>query len=107
MSGVAAGCLGHLTREHGTERDAQTHTREQGKRAGYLGSVPFALFTPVRLRVCASSLMIALARKYRPKRFSDLLVQDHVAAALRGAVWGSRGAQGVPLTGPPGVGTDT
>ena len=29
--------------------------------------------------------MIALARKYRPKRFSDLLVQDHVGAALRGA----------------------
>jgi len=23
--------------------------------------------------------MIALARRYRPKRFSDLLVQDHVA----------------------------
>ena len=30
--------------------------------------------------------MIALARKYRPKRFSDLIAQDHVAAALRGAV---------------------
>ena len=30
--------------------------------------------------------MIALARKYRPKQFADLIVQDHVAAALRGAV---------------------
>jgi DNA polymerase III gamma/tau subunit len=30
--------------------------------------------------------MIALARRYRPKRFSDLLVQDHVTAVLRGAV---------------------
>src|SRR5437899_2314681 len=38
--------------------------------------------------------MIALARKYRPKRFSDLLVQDHVAAALRGAVAGARAAHG-------------
>ena len=30
--------------------------------------------------------MIALARKYRPKKFADLLVQEHVAAVLRGAV---------------------
>src|SRR5438046_9861131 len=100
MSGVAAGCLGHLTREQGTERDAQTHSREQGKRAGYLGSVPFALFTPVRLRVCASSLMIALARKYRPKKFSDLLAQHHVAAALRAAVAVNRAAHGHPVAAP-------
>src|SRR6266545_3208984 len=31
-----------------------------------------------------SSGMIALARKYRPKHFSDLIVQDHVGAARRG-----------------------
>jgi DNA polymerase III gamma/tau subunit len=31
-------------------------------------------------------MTIALARRYRPKRFADLLVQDHVAAVLRGAV---------------------
>src|ERR687889_1223963 len=31
-------------------------------------------------------MTIALARRYRPKRFTDLLVQDHVAAVLRGAV---------------------
>src|SRR6266704_1456559 len=30
--------------------------------------------------------MIALARKYRPKKFSDLIVHEHVGAALRGAV---------------------
>src|SRR5256712_267358 len=48
--------------------------------------------------------MIALARKYRPKRFSDLIVQDHVAAALRGAVAGGRVAHGYLFAGPRGVG---
>jgi len=51
--------------------------------------------------------MIALARKYRPKRFSDLLVQDHVAAALRGAVAASRVAHGYLFAGPRGVGKTT
>src|SRR5213596_4131092 len=51
--------------------------------------------------------MIALARKYRPKRFSDLLVQDHIAAALRGAVAGARVAHGYLFAGPRGVGKTT
>jgi DNA polymerase-3 subunit gamma/tau len=51
--------------------------------------------------------MIALARKYRPKRFSDLLVQDHVAAALRGAVAAGRVAHGYLFAGPRGVGKTT
>src|SRR5213078_3454958 len=51
--------------------------------------------------------MIALARKYRPKRFSDLIVQDHVAAALRGAVAQSRVAHGYLFAGPRGVGKTT
>ncbi len=51
--------------------------------------------------------MIALARKYRPKRFSDLLAQDHVAAALRGAVAGARVAHGYLFAGPRGVGKTT
>jgi len=51
--------------------------------------------------------MIALARKYRPKRFSDLIVQDHVAAALRGAVAGGRVAHGYLFAGPRGVGKTT
>lgn len=53
------------------------------------------------------SPMIALARKYRPRRFEDLLVQDHVAAALRGAVARSRVGHGYLLTGPRGVGKTT
>src|ERR1043166_1407787 len=48
--------------------------------------------------------MIALARKYRPKKFSDLIVQEHVAAALRGAVAGARVAHGYLFAGPRGVG---
>ena len=54
-----------------------------------------------------SSGMIALARKYRPKHFSDLIVQDHVAAALRGAVAGGRVAHGYLFAGPRGVGKTT
>ncbi len=52
-------------------------------------------------------MTIALARRYRPKRFSDLLVQDHVAAALRGAVARGRVGHGYLLTGPRGVGKTT
>ncbi|HEY9381934.1 MAG TPA: DNA polymerase III subunit gamma/tau, partial [Gemmatimonadales bacterium] len=51
--------------------------------------------------------MIALARKYRPKRFADLLVQDHVATALRGAVARDRVGHGYLLTGPRGTGKTT
>jgi DNA polymerase-3 subunit gamma/tau len=51
--------------------------------------------------------MISLARRYRPKRFTDLLVQDHVAAVLRGAVARGRVAHGYLLTGPRGVGKTT
>jgi DNA polymerase III subunit gamma/tau len=52
-------------------------------------------------------MTIALARRYRPKRFSDLLVQDHVAAVLRGAVSRNRVGHGYLLTGPRGVGKTT
>src|SRR3954469_20664228 len=52
-------------------------------------------------------MSIALARRYRPKSFADLLVQDHVAAVLRGAVSRGRVAHGYLLTGPRGVGKTT
>jgi DNA polymerase-3 subunit gamma/tau len=51
--------------------------------------------------------MIALARTYRPKQFTDLIVQDHVAAALRGAVAQGRVAHGYLFAGPRGVGKTT
>src|SRR5574338_176168 len=51
--------------------------------------------------------MIALARKYRPKLFADLIGQDHVAAALRGAVVQGRVAHGYLFAGPRGVGKTT
>ena len=51
--------------------------------------------------------MIALARKYRPKQFADLIVQTHVAAALRGAVAAGRVAHGYLFAGPRGVGKTT
>jgi len=52
-------------------------------------------------------MALALARRYRPKRFSDLIVQDHVAAVLRGAVARGRVGHGYLLTGPRGVGKTT
>ena len=52
-------------------------------------------------------MTISLARRYRPKRFTDLLVQDHVAAVLRGAVSRGRVGHGYLLTGPRGVGKTT
>jgi DNA polymerase III subunit gamma/tau len=52
-------------------------------------------------------MSIALARKYRPRRFADLLVQDHVTAVLRGAVAKGRVGHGYLLTGPRGVGKTT
>jgi len=52
-------------------------------------------------------MSIALARRYRPKRFADLMVQDHVATVLRGAVARGRVGHGYLLTGPRGVGKTT
>jgi len=46
----------------------------------------------------------ALARKYRPTAFSDLVAQGHVAAGLAGAVSKGRVAHAYLLTGPRGVG---
>src|SRR5688572_9270092 len=51
--------------------------------------------------------MIALARKYRPKQFAHRIAQDHVAAALRGAVSQGRVAHGYLFAGPRGVGKTT
>src|SRR5213080_642788 len=68
--------------------------------AGCLGH-----FAPNRLDFALP--MIALARKYRPRTFAELLVQDHVAAALRGAVAQGRTAHGYLFAGPRGVGKTT
>src|SRR6266545_3265996 len=51
--------------------------------------------------------MIALARKYRPKKFSDVAVQDHVSNTLKGAIAAKRIAHGYLLSGPRGVGKTT
>jgi DNA polymerase-3 subunit gamma/tau len=51
--------------------------------------------------------MIALARKYRPKKFSEVAVQDHVSNTLRNAIAAKRVAHGYLLAGPRGVGKTT
>jgi len=49
----------------------------------------------------------ALARTYRPRRFGDLIGQEHVALGLAGAVERNRVAHAYLLTGPRGVGKTT
>jgi len=51
--------------------------------------------------------MIALARKYRPKKFSEVAVQDHVSNTLKRAIATKRIAHGYLLSGPRGVGKTT
>jgi DNA polymerase-3 subunit gamma/tau len=51
--------------------------------------------------------MIALARKYRPKKFADVAVQSHVSNTLKGAIAAKRVAHGYLLAGPRGVGKTT
>jgi DNA polymerase-3 subunit gamma/tau len=52
-------------------------------------------------------MYLALARKYRPHLFGELIAQDHVARALRGAVEQQRVAHGYLFAGPRGVGKTT
>ncbi len=52
-------------------------------------------------------MSLALARKYRPKRFADVAVQSHVSNTLRGAIAREKVAHGYLLSGPRGVGKTT
>lgn len=50
---------------------------------------------------------LSLARKYRPRRFAELIAQEHVGTVLAGAVARGRVGHGYLLTGPRGVGKTT
>ncbi|MCX5755950.1 MAG: DNA polymerase III subunit gamma/tau [Gemmatimonadetes bacterium] len=50
---------------------------------------------------------LALARKYRPRRFADVAVQTHVATTLRSAIEHDRVAQAYLFCGPRGTGKTT
>lgn len=49
----------------------------------------------------------ALARSHRPRRFAELVGQDHVASTLRGAVESERVAHAYLFCGPRGIGKTT
>jgi DNA polymerase-3 subunit gamma/tau len=51
--------------------------------------------------------VLALARKYRPRKFSEVAVQSHVSNTLKGAIAAKRIAHGYLLSGPRGVGKTT
>jgi DNA polymerase-3 subunit gamma/tau len=50
---------------------------------------------------------LALARKYRPRRFADVAVQTHVATTLRSAIEHDRVAHAYLFCGPRGTGKTT
>ncbi len=50
---------------------------------------------------------LALARKYRPRRFGEVATQEHVSETLRRAVAGGRVGHAYLLCGPRGVGKTT
>jgi len=52
-------------------------------------------------------MSLALARKYRPKKFADVAVQSHVSTTLKGAIARDRVAHGYLLCGPRGTGKTT
>jgi len=52
-------------------------------------------------------MYLAPARKFRPRLFGELIAQEHVARALRGAVEQDRVAHGYLFAGPRGVGKTT
>lgn len=49
----------------------------------------------------------ALARKYRPRRFSEVAAQQHVSETLRRAIVGNRVAHAYLFCGPRGIGKTT
>jgi DNA polymerase-3 subunit gamma/tau len=52
-------------------------------------------------------MSLALARKYRPKKFSEVAVQSHVATTLRNAIASDRIAHAYLFCGPRGTGKTT
>ncbi len=52
-------------------------------------------------------MSLALARKYRPRKFSEVAVQSHVANTLRNAIAGDRVAHAYLFCGPRGTGKTT
>lgn len=52
-------------------------------------------------------MSLALARKYRPKRFADVAVQSHVATTLRNAIATDHVAHAYLFCGPRGTGKTT
>jgi DNA polymerase III subunit gamma/tau len=52
-------------------------------------------------------MSLALARKYRPRKFADVAVQSHVANTLRNAILSDRIAHAYLFCGPRGTGKTT
>jgi DNA polymerase III subunit gamma/tau len=66
-----------------------------------------SLFSEDELPTPANTAHIALARKYRPRRFAELVAQDHVVKALTQALSTGRLHHAYLFTGTRGVGKTT
>jgi len=94
---VAAERLGRLVPAEFAERSASQRFLPRGA-----GPAPTSNPPPK-----ASLSYLALARKYRPRRFAEVTTQEHVSETLRRAVAGGRVGHAYLFCGPRGVGKTT
>ena len=71
---------------------------------GHLPAPRTASLTPRKQAILS---YLALARKYRPRRFGEVATQEHVSETLRRAVAGGRVGHAYLFCGPRGVGKTT
>ena len=72
-----------------------------------LGHISRPLLRPTCRPTRALLSYLALARKYRPRRFAEVTTQEHVSETLRRAVAGDRVGHAYLFCGPRGVGKTT
>ena len=109
ISSIANETLGEQRARHaGARRCGRGSTEKAFASIGTVAAKPllqWAHLSTDRCKVSAPSL--ALARKYRPRNFSELMGQEHVVRALTHALTTGRLHQAYLLTGTRGVGKTT
>ena len=95
---AAAECLGHV---------AGPEPRRLAARSAREGYLRGCRARSSRNSTKRNLSYLALARKYRPRRFGEVATQEHVSETLRRAVAGGRVGHAYLLCGPRGVGKTT
>src|SRR5690606_27518216 len=86
---------------------AGTRRRRAGRRGGAGPSAALQRCPPLRESQESAMSRKALARLYRPRRFGEMAMQEHVSETLKAAVARGRTAHAYLFTGPRGVGKTT